>query len=495
MHGTATNETRLRAHAAFAMMALTLAACGARTELTVESSDAAVAIDTTPAELCDGLDNDGDGTIDEGAPAQRCGEGLCERESPCGVMCVPGPPSDEICGGEDEDCDGRVDENLGLGALADAIEIREGVGGYDRCRTCRLTLYAVLAPTDEGYMAIWHHGISGGDEIPNVWSRRLGPDLVPLTEPEPIFPGVVLLGVEAIPHATYRGETLIRAVERSGGRDLRRFLRVDAGGTLTLEDDWLDTGREARNAPPHELFNGERMIGVGWAESDFDTMEENRLRITSANFDGSDLREFEVAAPYSRGGNISSYGGRVAVHSFVVNADVMPIERWTELLVIDASGEPEGEPRGLDVNYANWARWITRRDTIHFWDTTASAATERFIVDWSGNTLSGPTLFEDERRMRDAPSGDAILEEDDHYTLLWHDTEALEFGIEERDDDGELLRQGPVDPPPHPIAPEGAYLNHPELRRRGDEYHAIWTDGAVEDAANRIWVQRFGCIE
>ncbi len=85
-------------------------------------------------EVCDDVDNDLDGAVDEGfgvGEACTVGIGACEADGVLvcgpdgGSECVgqPGAPSDEVCNGIDDDCDGEADEGL------DVIEMVEcGVG-------------------------------------------------------------------------------------------------------------------------------------------------------------------------------------------------------------------------------------------------------------------------------------------------------------------------------------------------------------------------------
>ena len=91
-------------------------------------------------ELCDGLDNNCNGDIDEGCPcvsgtAQNCGSdvGLCISGT---QNCVAGvwssctgsvEPQPEICDGEDNDCDGSVDEFLTKNCGSGEGVCRQGV--------------------------------------------------------------------------------------------------------------------------------------------------------------------------------------------------------------------------------------------------------------------------------------------------------------------------------------------------------------------------------
>lgn len=80
-----------------------------------DCDDSSPAVHPGVTEICDGLDNDCDSSIDEGLGQTTCGVGACARTVDRCVggalqTCIPGDPAPEVCDGMDNDCDGQTDE-------------------------------------------------------------------------------------------------------------------------------------------------------------------------------------------------------------------------------------------------------------------------------------------------------------------------------------------------------------------------------------------------
>ena len=74
---------------------------------------------TPSVEVCNGIDDDCNGKVDENQPQVSCGVGLCARTvSSCAdggvATCMPGSPVAELCNGLDDDCNGVVDNGFDL---------------------------------------------------------------------------------------------------------------------------------------------------------------------------------------------------------------------------------------------------------------------------------------------------------------------------------------------------------------------------------------------
>lgn len=112
--------------------------CVAGTQTCKAGAWGACSGDVTPsAESCDTLDNDCDGSPDNGFGVLTCGVGQCSAmvaECLNGVLqvCVPGTPVPELCDSLDNDCNGTADDGLGqtsCGVGECAVTVDNCVGG------------------------------------------------------------------------------------------------------------------------------------------------------------------------------------------------------------------------------------------------------------------------------------------------------------------------------------------------------------------------------
>ena len=133
--------------------------CAAGTSSCVDGGFVCIAAVRPSNEVCNGLDDDCDGAVDEGGPgagvgcvtgqAGACalGQTVCENG---GIVCRGAGAVNETCNGQDDDCDGVPDDGNPQGGGACATGRRGVCGpGVLQCNAARLDCVGLAQATDE----------------------------------------------------------------------------------------------------------------------------------------------------------------------------------------------------------------------------------------------------------------------------------------------------------------------------------------------------------
>lgn len=126
-------------------------------------------------------DADGDGYGDPNAPSLVCGDavppGFVSNSEDCNdASNAVNPEASELCNGIDDDCDGTVDEGLGCGG--DGVEITAGGYAYGHHGACEgwnqcgdVATCALWACMNEGYDVLVSYGMSAPCGINNPFTE------------------------------------------------------------------------------------------------------------------------------------------------------------------------------------------------------------------------------------------------------------------------------------------------------------------------------------
>ncbi len=107
------------------------------------------------AEVCDLVDNDCDGQVDENLGSLSCGVGQCHATTPFCVdgheqSCLPALPEPELCNGVDDDCDGIADNgNPGGGQACNTGSLGLCAAGTTACVSGAIVCNATGVPAAE----------------------------------------------------------------------------------------------------------------------------------------------------------------------------------------------------------------------------------------------------------------------------------------------------------------------------------------------------------
>ena len=321
---------------------------------------------------CDGIDEDGDGQIDEDYLVKHieCGEGLCRRHGTAACIdgaivehCEPGAESPEICDRQDNDCDGIVDDGfatglpcaVGAGLCARSGEMVCSADGHDVI--CGATAGAPAPEICDGADNDCDQSIDE-DFVCDVQGPTVQVDLAPaVADPnqeviltvvaqDPSGVTAVALTLDGAPTALDDQGQATFSREAPGHYPLR-VEATDAAGNVTLYTDEIVVRDPADNAVPMAAMTsplpGDLVDGDNGDNGDNGNNGNNGNDIIGTAHDDN-LLEYRLSySPAHLDGYVIFASGRAPVVDGVLGrfpADRLPANAYDlRLEVTDANGQ------------------------------------------------------------------------------------------------------------------------------------------------------------
>ncbi|MCA9623406.1 MAG: hypothetical protein KC731_30505, partial [Myxococcales bacterium] len=317
--------------------------------------------------VCNGVDDDEDGQIDEGIADLSCGEGAC-RVVVAGCIdgrvptCTPGVPSPEVCNQRDDDCDGAVDEGLFMEPLAGPTPlVDEAFQGRG------------LPATPNGLLLTWFKSFNGSSPEPSGFAMPLDDLGAPAGEQVRLVEPPVVLGPTLAP--SLEGRFVAGTCRRFGFSTFPTWLKLDASGQVIAEEHRVSSSVECvtSGTDPQLLWTGERHL-FAWMNSQTDA--QVMLEVSDAEGGGATTRTVIDDGDLSVPPRWLQHDGRVALI-----AGTRPpggTSSGLRVLFMDAGGDEVAAPLEL-----------VPPDGIYFYQMKAAVDDEGVVTIVSGTNTGG----------------------------------------------------------------------------------------------------------